>query len=295
MKNILTLVVFMLGYPAFAQSDFPDFLTGTWKVEDREVYEHWDQLNSHTLKGFSYLTDNGRMVITEYLDIVRKENRITYTATVINQNQGKGIHFQLTGAGDAYIFENPGHDFPKMIVYNRLSDTEIFVEVSDGNLAGFSYKMIKQGLPVAEQDTTTPGWDMDVSANPDFDPELAEKLGADDYGMKNYILVILKTGKNTTANQELISRSFRGHMDNINRMVETGHLIVAGPVGPNDRQYRGIFILNNVSSMDEVQALLQADPAILEGLLDFEIFTWYGSAALPEYLPFSDKIWKSKP
>ncbi len=24
------------------------------------------------------------------------------------------------------------------------------------------------------------------------------------------------------------------------------------------------------------------------------IFAWYGSAALPEYLPFSDKIWKLK-
>jgi len=29
--------------------------------------------------------------------------------------------------------------------------------------------------------------------------------------------------------------------------------------------------------------------------LDMELFSWYGSAALPEYLPFSDKIWKAKP
>lgn len=28
---------------------------------------------------------------------------------------------------------------------------------------------------------------------------------------------------------------------------------------------------------------------------DYEIFTWYGSAALPEYLPAADKIWKLKP
>ena len=32
--------------------------------------------------------------------------------------------------------------------------------------------------------------------NPNFDAELAKKLGADQYGMKNYVLVILKTGPN---------------------------------------------------------------------------------------------------
>jgi len=29
--------------------------------------------------------------------------------------------------------------------------------------------------------------------------------------------------------------------------------------------------------------------------LDFELYKWYGSAALPEYIEFSDKIWKVKP
>ena len=51
----------------------------------------------------------------------------------------------------------------------------------------------------------------------------------------------------------------------------------------------------NIKSIEEAVELLQTDPAIKNGLLDYEIFTWYGSAALPEYLPFSDKIWKSKP
>ena len=47
--------------------------------------------------------------------------------------------------------------------------------------------------------------------------------------------------------------------------------------------------------MEEAIDLLQTDPAIKSGLLAYEIFTWYGSAALPEYLPFSEKIWKSNP
>lgn len=134
-----------------------------------------------------------------------------------------------------------------------------------------------------------------VTSNPNYDKSLAEKLGGDDYGMKSYFFVILKTGTNATADKSFISESFRGHMDNINRLVEEDKLIVAGPLGKNENQYRGIFILQNVKSIEEVKQLLQTDLAIKNGLLDYEIFTWYGSAALPEYLPASEKIWKSEP
>lgn len=132
-------------------------------------------------------------------------------------------------------------------------------------------------------------------SNPNYDKSLADKLGGDDYGMKSYFLIILKTGTNTTTDKELISNSFRGHMDNINRLVEEGKLIVAGPLGKNENNYRGIFILDNIKSIEEAKELLQTDLAIKNGLLDYDIFTWYGSAALPEYLPFSEKITKTKP
>jgi hypothetical protein len=132
-------------------------------------------------------------------------------------------------------------------------------------------------------------------SNPNYNKVLAEKLSGDEYGMKNYFLVILKTGENTTMTKELISESFRGHMKNINRLVEEKKLIIAGPLEKNENNYRGIFILNNVKSIQEAKDLLQTDLAVKNGLLDYEIYTWYGSAALPEYLPFSDKIWKSKP
>jgi uncharacterized protein YciI len=134
-----------------------------------------------------------------------------------------------------------------------------------------------------------------LNANPNYDKSLAEKLGGDDYGMKSYFLVILKTGTNTTTNKELISESFRGHLDNIRRLVEDGKLIVAGPLEKNDNNYRGIFILNNIKTIEEAKEFLKTDPAIKIGLLDYDIFSWYGSAALPEYLPYSDKIWKLKP
>ena len=132
--------------------------------------------------------------------------------------------------------------------------------------------------------------DTTMSANPNYDKALAERLGGDEYGMKSYFLVMLKTGENKTTDKELVSESYRGHMANINRLVEEGKLIVAGPLGKNDQQYRGIFIFTGLESMEEAEEILQTDLAIQNGLLDYEVFTWYGSAALPEYLSISDKI-----
>lgn len=145
-----------------------------------------------------------------------------------------------------------------------------------------------------KQDESKPVKDT-VIPNPNYDKALADRLGADDYGMKSYFFVILKTGTNKTTDKELINGSFRGHMNNINRLVEEGRLIVAGPFEKNEKNYRGIFIFHNIGSAKEVEELLQTDPAIKNKLLGYEIFNWYGSAALPEYLPASDKIWKSNP
>mgnify|MGYP004701400369 CR=1 FL=1 len=130
--------------------------------------------------------------------------------------------------------------------------------------------------------------------NPNYDEALANKLGADEYGMKKYVLVILKTGENTTATSEETSSAFRGHMENINRLAVEGKLIVAGPMGKNEKNYRGIFILD-VPTVEEAGKLVQTDPAVRAKLLDVELFPWYGSAALADYLHASDKIWKVRP
>lgn len=130
--------------------------------------------------------------------------------------------------------------------------------------------------------------------NPNYDSTLAQKFGADDYGMKGYIFAILKTGTNTTTEKAFIDSCFRGHMNNINRLVDEGKLIVAGPLGKNENTYRGIFIFN-VKTIEEAIKLVQTDPAINSGLLDVDLYNWYGSAALPAYLETSDRIWKLNP
>jgi uncharacterized protein YciI len=132
---------------------------------------------------------------------------------------------------------------------------------------------------------------MSQKTNPNYDSDLATKFGADDYGMKKYIFVILKTGSNESDNKALKDSCFSGHLNNIDRLVKEKKLIVAGPMVKNEKSYRGIFILD-VSTIEDANLLLETDPAIKAKFLEPEFYQWYGSAALPEYLEASDKVWK---
>jgi uncharacterized protein YciI len=131
------------------------------------------------------------------------------------------------------------------------------------------------------------------TSNPNLDKALADSLGGDDYGMKMYVLVILKTGSNKTEDKQAIDSAFAGHMANIGRLVADGKLVVAGPLKKNEKQYRGIFILN-AKTLDEAKQLLATDPAVSGKFLDAELYEWYGSAALPLYLKSHDKIQRKK-
>lgn len=128
------------------------------------------------------------------------------------------------------------------------------------------------------------------SVRPGYDQHLADSLGADQYGMKMYVLVILKTGDAVINDQVQRDSIFKAHLNNIVRLVEAGKLIVSGPLFENEKQYEGIFIFN--TTMKETTELLNTDPAIRAGLLNTELYNWYGSAALPLYLKYHDKVQK---
>jgi uncharacterized protein len=131
------------------------------------------------------------------------------------------------------------------------------------------------------------------SPNPKYNKALADSLGAGDHGMKKYILVILRTGSNKTTDKRFIDSCFKGHFSNMGVMNKVGKLVVAGPFDKNDKNYRGIFILN-VPTIEEARQLVNGDSAVKENLLEPEFIAWYGSAALPMYLPYHEKLEKNK-
>jgi len=72
--------------------------------------------------------------------------------------------------------------------------------------------------------------------NPNYNEALATKLGADDYGMKKIVLVILKTGNNTNDDKTKKDSCFTGHMTNIKKLVKDKKLIIAGPIGKTTKR-----------------------------------------------------------
>lgn len=263
----------------------PLLLKGTWQIDNGNVFEHWDVMDENHMKGLSYKLVNGEMKVSEYLEISRVKKEIVYTATVLGQNQGKPVSFKLVHSDTAYVFENPDHDFPKQIMYVQTIDKQIAVKISDK--VNKEFTMLLTTYPASKEKV------VEASQNPVYDAELAQKLGADDYGMKGYTFVILKTGPNTSTDKEFLNKCFADHMANIKKLAAEKKLVVAGPLGKNGLTYRGIFIFNTTNP-EEAKAWMEGDTAIKEGVFDVEMFSWYGSAALPEYLESAAKISKLK-
>jgi uncharacterized protein YciI len=127
-----------------------------------------------------------------------------------------------------------------------------------------------------------------------YDAELAKKLGADERGMKMYVLCILKTGpKDADIKGDARKEIFAGHFANIGRLADEGKLAVAGPFGTNDRSYRGLYIFN-VATIEEAEKLVMLDPAVKAGVFVPELTPWYGSAAMMAVTETHRKIEKPK-
>lgn len=125
---------------------------------------------------------------------------------------------------------------------------------------------------------------------PHYDAELAKKLGADDYGMRQYVLVILKTGPKSMPKGKERDAMFAGHFANMKRLVGEGKLALAGPLDKVDG-WRGLFILS-VTDIEEAKKLVATDPVIINGEMIAEYHKYFGSAGLMMVSETHEKIAK---
>ena len=111
-----------------------------------------------------------------------------------------------------------------------------------------------------------------------FDAALAQKTGADEHGMRPYVLVILKTGPKRMPDGDGRKAMFAGHFANMERLSKEGKLALAGPFSQDPDGWRGLFVFA-VADIEEAKGLTATDPVIINGEMVAEYHRWYGSAA----------------
>ena len=117
-----------------------------------------------------------------------------------------------------------------------------------------------------------------AAAAAQYDAELAQRLGANDNGLRGYVLVILKSSANRVPAGPERDEMFKGHFANMKRLSEEGKLAYAGPLDGVEGR-RGIFILA-VTDIEEAKKLDATDPVIIKGEMVAEYHKHFGSAGL---------------
>jgi uncharacterized protein YciI len=135
----------------------------------------------------------------------------------------------------------------------------------------------------AAQETKT-----EVKPRPGYDAALAKKVGADKYGMRNYVIAFLRSGPTKIDDKAEVGKLFAGHMANMNRLAAEGKLALAGPFS-KDADFRGMFILA-VETIEDAKKLVETDPAVKSGMLAADYHKWWGSAALMEVNAIHDRV-----
>jgi uncharacterized protein YciI len=126
-----------------------------------------------------------------------------------------------------------------------------------------------------------------------YDAVLAQRLGADDMGMRSYVLVVLKTGPTKVPEGEKRTEMFKGHMANIQRLAKEGKLVFAGPLDGVDG-WRGLFIFAT-PDIAAAKTYVATDPVIREGEMVAEYHRLYGGAGLLMMNEIHRKIEKRAP
>jgi len=111
-----------------------------------------------------------------------------------------------------------------------------------------------------------------------FDPALAQRTGANENGMRAYVLVLLKSSETPVPKGEARDAMFRGHFANMKRLAEAGVLVMAGPLDGQQGR-RGLFVMA-VPDIDSAKAHVATDPVIAQGEMVAEYHRFYSSAAL---------------
>lgn len=105
---------------------------GNWENVTKESVsrEIWTQKNDSTLFAESFTTVEKDTVFYEKVDLIERNDSLLYIVSVRDQNKEKPVTFYSTkSTKNQLVFENPKHDFPNKIEYNKVGSDSIFAKI----------------------------------------------------------------------------------------------------------------------------------------------------------------------
>jgi Domain of unknown function (DUF6265) len=122
------------------------WISGVWvgTAGTSTVEERWTPGAGGAMMAISRTMRNGNPSGFEFLCIVERDGGLVYQA--MPNGRSPATDFRLTKIdADNAIFENPAHDFPKMIRYTRKADGSLEAVVSDGKGKGQTLVFKREG------------------------------------------------------------------------------------------------------------------------------------------------------
>ncbi len=135
MRSTALAVAMVLWLPATArgQVDRLAWLTGCWQIArgDEVIDEQWMSPRGGVMLGMSRTTRGDRTTATEFVTLRVSDGRVAYEANPSGQTP---TSFPATMvSAERAVFENPAHDYPKRIVYERRGDDGLVAAIDDGS------------------------------------------------------------------------------------------------------------------------------------------------------------------
>jgi hypothetical protein len=102
-----------------------DWLEGTWTRTNvkpgRSAKEIWQKISATEWHGLGISMKGTDTSFVEKLKLLIKDNTIFYVADIVENKEP--VYFKLTSITDnSFTCENPQHDFPKKIIYQKEGD-----------------------------------------------------------------------------------------------------------------------------------------------------------------------------
>lgn len=146
MKQLVVLSISLMT-TALLEGQVPtlselQWLSGNWTAIKNKPgkirTEIWETANAGRMQGFGIVMQGKDTSFLEKMQIEEKDGNLFFAAEVPENK--KPVLFKITKtSADRFECENPSHDFPKKIIYQKNSDTLNVTISGNGNSVDFKF------------------------------------------------------------------------------------------------------------------------------------------------------------